>query len=64
MEGQNNQIEVKDKDKKKIMVSLLMPTPILDSVDDIGVFEERSRSATLVRLVKMGLKSYDYQRVV
>jgi hypothetical protein len=62
MEEQNTKID--HKDKKKIMVSLLMPTPILDSVDDIGVFEERSRSATLVRLVKMGLKSYDYQRVV
>jgi hypothetical protein len=62
MDTQNTHVE--SKDKKKTMVSLLLPTPILDSVDDIGSFEERSRSSTLVRLVKMGLKSYDYERAV
>lgn len=46
--------------KDKTMVSCLMPTPILDCIDDIGSSEDWSRSYTLVRLVKRGLKNYDY----
>jgi hypothetical protein len=63
MELQNTQVESKDKIKKK-MVSFLIPEPILDTITDIENYEERSRSAILMRLVKRGLKSYDYESVV
>ena len=47
---------------KETMVSFLLPTPILETIDDIGQFEERSRSSTIRRLVQKALKSYDYKR--
>jgi metal-responsive CopG/Arc/MetJ family transcriptional regulator len=46
---------------KETMVSFLMPTPILETIDDIGQFEERSRSSTIRRLVQTALKSYDFK---
>lgn len=47
---------------KKKMISLLIPTPILETIDDLGISEDRSRSAMINRLVQTGLKSYDYKR--
>ena len=47
---------------KETMVSFLLPTPILETIDDIGQFEERSRSSTIRRLVQTALKTYDYKR--
>ena len=49
-------------DRKETMVSFLLPNPILETIDDIGNFEERSRSSTIRRLVQSALKSYDYKR--
>jgi hypothetical protein len=49
-------------EKKETMVSFTCPTPILNNIDDIGMFEERSRSSTIRRLVQRGLKNYDYDR--
>jgi hypothetical protein len=59
MEVQNTHVE-KNITKKK-MVSFLIPEPILDTIADIEREEERSRSSILMRLVKRGLKNYDYQ---
>ena len=48
---------------KETMVSFLLPTPILETIDDIRSFEgNASRSSIIRSLVNRGLKSYDYKR--
>lgn len=47
---------------KKEMVSCLMPEPLLNTINDIGLYEDRSRSSTILRLVQRGLKTYQFDR--